>query len=112
MSRAPGAAVPGCYIRLGHRPIYRGLPHGTAGLPAAGERGPLYLLPAMQVKVNGQPADLEPGMNLESLIKFYRLKLDQVVVELNRKVPPKSAYATTQIQAGDEVEIVKFLGGG
>lgn len=66
----------------------------------------------MQVKVNGQPADLEPGMNLESLIKFYRLKPDQVVVELNRKVPPKSAYAITQIQAGDEVEIVKFLGGG
>jgi sulfur carrier protein len=66
----------------------------------------------MQVKVNGQSADLEPGMSLESLIKFYKLKLDQVVVELNRKVPPKSAYAATVIQAGDEVEIVKFLGGG
>ncbi|MEO6095064.1 MAG: sulfur carrier protein ThiS [Fibrobacteria bacterium] len=62
--------------------------------------------------MNGQPADLEPGMSLESLVKFYRLKIDQVVVELNRKVPPKSAYGTTQIKAGDEVEIVKFLGGG
>ncbi len=66
----------------------------------------------MQVKVNGQAADLESGMNLESLIKHYRLKLDQVVVELNRKVPSKSAYAATQLKDGDEVEIVKFLGGG
>lgn len=66
----------------------------------------------MRVKVNGQPAELESGMNLEHLIKFYRLKIDQVVVELNRKVPLKSAYAATLIQEGDEVEIVKFLGGG
>jgi thiamine biosynthesis protein ThiS len=66
----------------------------------------------MRVKVNGQPTDLESGMNLENLIAFYRLKIDQVVVELNRKVPPKAAYASTLIQEGDEVEIVKFLGGG
>ena len=66
----------------------------------------------MQLKVNGQPAELEAGMNLENLIRFYRLKLDQVVVELNRKVPPKAAYAATFLQDGDEVEIVKFLGGG
>jgi sulfur carrier protein len=66
----------------------------------------------MRVRVNGQDAELEAGMNLEHLIKFYRLKLDQVVVELNRKVPPKSAYAATFLKDGDEVEIVKFLGGG
>ncbi|MDB5104833.1 MAG: sulfur carrier protein ThiS [Fibrobacteres bacterium] len=66
----------------------------------------------MQVKVNGQNAELETGMNLENLIRFYRLKIDQVVVEHNRKVPPKSAYAATLLQDGDEVEIVKFLGGG
>jgi sulfur carrier protein len=66
----------------------------------------------MRVKVNGQPAELEAGMSLENLIKSYRLKIDQVVVELNRKVPPKSAYAATLIHEGDEVEIVKFLGGG
>jgi sulfur carrier protein len=66
----------------------------------------------MKVKVNGQPAELEAGMDLERLIKAYKLKIDQVVVELNRKVPPKAAYAATLLQDGDEVEIVKFLGGG
>ncbi|HKP96913.1 MAG TPA: sulfur carrier protein ThiS [Fibrobacteria bacterium] len=66
----------------------------------------------MRVKVNGQDADLETGIDLESLLRSYRLKLDQVVVELNRKVPPKAAYAATRLKEGDEVEIVKFLGGG
>lgn len=66
----------------------------------------------MRLKVNGQDADLESGMNLENLVRFYRLKINQVVVELNRKVPAKAAYATTLLKDGDEVEIVKFLGGG
>ena len=66
----------------------------------------------MRVKVNGQDAEFEAGMNLEQLIKFHRLKIDQVVVELNRKVPAKGVYAATLLQEGDEVEIVKFLGGG
>jgi sulfur carrier protein len=66
----------------------------------------------MKVKVNGESADLESGMNLENLIKFYRLKTDMVVVEYNRKVPTKSDYAGIFLKDGDEVEIVKFLGGG
>ena len=66
----------------------------------------------MRVKVNGEQADLESGMSLESLIKFYRLKTEMVVVELNRNVPAKGDYAETFLREGDEVEIIKFLGGG
>jgi thiamine biosynthesis protein ThiS len=66
----------------------------------------------MVLKVNGQEARLEAGMNLDALIAFYKLKKDMVVVELNRAVPPKEAYASTVLKDGDVVEIVKFLGGG
>lgn len=66
----------------------------------------------MQLKINGQDVRLEPGMNLDHLITFYKLKKDMVVVEVNRVVPPKEAYAATVLKDGDSVEIVKFLGGG
>ncbi len=66
----------------------------------------------MRVKVNGQEADLEAGMDLERLVKAYRLRPEQVVIELNRKVPAKAVWASTLLAEGDEVEIVKFLGGG
>lgn len=66
----------------------------------------------MHLKVNGQDVQLEEGMNLDHLITFYRLKKDMVVVELNRAVPPKEAYAGIRLKDGDVVEIVKFLGGG
>jgi sulfur carrier protein len=68
--------------------------------------------PDMQLRINGQDARLEAGMNLDDLIAFYKLKKDMVVVELNRVVPAKQAYATTFLKEGDTVEIVKFLGGG
>jgi sulfur carrier protein len=66
----------------------------------------------MRVKVNGDPATLEEGLSLESLLKSYKLKPDQVVIELNRQVPSKAAWGSTYLKDGDEVEIVKFLGGG
>lgn len=81
-------------------------------MPGMGERPVAIFSLAMRVKVNGQDAQLEAGMSLEHLLKSYRLKPEQVVIELNRKVPAKTAWAATYLQDGDEVEIVKFLGGG
>ena len=66
----------------------------------------------MLIKVNGRDADLQAGMNLDQLLAFYKLKKEQVVVELNQIVPSKSSYGQTFLQAGDAVEIVKFMGGG
>lgn len=66
----------------------------------------------MQVKVNGEKADLESGLNLLQLLQHYKLKMEMVVVELNRLVPSKAEYASIILKDGDEVEIVKFLGGG
>ena len=66
----------------------------------------------MQLLINGDPATLQEGLHLEGLLAFYKLRKDQVVVEVNRAVPPKDAYAGIFLKEGDEIEIVKFLGGG
>ncbi len=66
----------------------------------------------MRVKVNGDLAELASGLSLVALLNSYQLKPEQVVIELNRQVPPKAAWAETFLKEGDEVEIVKFLGGG
>ena len=66
----------------------------------------------MQVKVNGEIANLESNLNLLQLLQHYRLKTEMVVVELNRLVPAKAEYTAIFLKEGDEVEIVKFLGGG
>ena len=36
----------------------------------------------------------------------------QVAVERNREIVPKSAYGEVTLSAGDQIEIVQFIGGG
>lgn len=72
----------------------------------------MLLFTGMKVKVNGEETQFDTSLNLEGLLKLYKLKIDMVVIEYNRQVPVKSEYAEIFLSEGDEVEIVKFLGGG
>ena len=63
------------------------------------------------IKVNGQDRDIPPDLTLADLIAQHQLTPDKVAVELNRRLVRAEQYAT-QLKAGDEVEIVTFVGGG
>ncbi len=66
----------------------------------------------MQLKINGRESEVEEGLNLDGLLLKYKLRKEQVVVEVNQAVPEKQTYARTYLRDGDAVEIVKFMGGG
>jgi sulfur carrier protein len=67
---------------------------------------------SMNLTVNGESREFATGLTVLGLIELYKLKPQGVVVELNLDVPAKESYATLVLQAGDRVEIVKFMGGG
>ena len=64
------------------------------------------------MKVNGK--DLEPALpiTVETLIINAGFRQDQVAVELNGKIVPRSEYTRTLLKNDDSVEIVGFVGGG
>lgn len=66
----------------------------------------------MKLVVNGKAAEFEKTLSIADLLDHYRLKRDQVVVELNLAVPEKGRYAEVMLKEGDRLEIVKFMGGG
>lgn len=66
----------------------------------------------MLLRVNGKDTELPDGLTLSGLLDHFKLKPEAVVVEWNRTVPQKAVYAATALQAGDQIEIVKFMGGG
>jgi thiamine biosynthesis protein ThiS len=39
-------------------------------------------------------------------------RYDRVAVERNREIVPRDQWAGTTLQAGDNIEIVQFVGGG
>jgi len=65
----------------------------------------------MLVKVNGDEKELADGTTLRQLVGLFKLTPEKVALELNRRLVKSDKY-DTPLKAGDEVEIVTFVGGG
>jgi sulfur carrier protein len=66
----------------------------------------------MVVHINGEERRLESGLSVTQLLQELDIRPARVVVELNRNVLPRDAFATTALNDGDKIEIVHFVGGG
>ena len=49
---------------------------------------------------------------LKALIESLGMKADRVAVELNRDIAPRDRWSEIQLNEGDRLEIVHFVGGG
>ena len=66
----------------------------------------------MRLQVNGESTDAPDGVTLTQYLEQSGLNPATVVVERNGDIVPASAFATTQLEAGDTLEILHFVGGG
>lgn len=66
----------------------------------------------MQIDVNGKPRDVVDGQSIAGLITDLELDGRLIVVELNRQIIRHTERADIELQPGDRVEIVHFVGGG
>lgn len=62
--------------------------------------------------VNGSPQPLEARIKLAQLLENMQLSGKRVAVERNGEIVPRSQYAQTELQDGDQLEIVAAVGGG
>jgi sulfur carrier protein len=66
----------------------------------------------IEVVVNGQQRLVSRGTTVAVLIDELGLGGRAVAVERNRAVVPRASHASTELAAGDRVELVTFVGGG
>jgi len=66
----------------------------------------------MTIKLNGDPHNIPGPLSISALLEQLEIDSRRVAVELNLDVVKKSAYASSVIKEGDEIEIVNFVGGG
>jgi sulfur carrier protein len=64
------------------------------------------------VTVNGDERQLAPGTTVAGLLEGLGLHPKLVVVEHNREILDGARLADTEIRAGDNLELVHFVGGG
>jgi len=66
----------------------------------------------MTIQLNGDPHEIPGPLSVSALLEQLEIDARRVAVELNLDVVKKTAYDSSLIDEGDEVEIVNFVGGG
>ncbi len=66
----------------------------------------------MTIIQNGDRVEVAGPLTLSALLVHLGVDARRVAVEHNLNVVKRASYDSTQIQDGDQIEIVNFVGGG
>lgn len=66
----------------------------------------------MQLQVNGSPHVFDGEGTLLDLAIVLNLALESVICECNGVLHRHDQFAAIQLQAGDQIEFLHFMGGG
>ncbi len=64
----------------------------------------------MEITLNGAQIEIEEGTSLSVLVSRFDAR--RIAVEINGEIAKRSTYDTRVLEAGDQVEVVTFVGGG
>jgi thiamine biosynthesis protein ThiS len=64
------------------------------------------------ITVNGEAREIPASLSVAGLLDLLGLDRRKVAVERNLEIVPRSLYDATALGAGDQLEIVHFIGGG
>jgi len=66
----------------------------------------------MEITVNGEKREVEPGTVLADFITSLDLDPATVVAEYNREIVKRDDYGSVVLEEGCELELIRFIGGG
>ncbi len=66
----------------------------------------------IKISLNGEPHEIAAGSTLADLVAAVAKSPKGVAIEQNGEIVPRSAHVDTRIAAGDQIELVQFVGGG
>jgi thiamine biosynthesis protein ThiS len=66
----------------------------------------------LTVTINGEPRQVPGPATLLELLERLELDPRTVVVERNREIVRRARLGEVQVEAGDMIELVHFVGGG
>ena len=66
----------------------------------------------MNITINGTSQQLTSARNLSDIVSSFCKQSKHVITELNGTIIPSDQWAQTDLQDGDALELVTFVGGG
>jgi sulfur carrier protein len=74
----------------------------------------IYIRSGEGMKVNGKDLILQnlSSHSIFSILEFYKLKPETLAIEKNGEIIPKENWKDNDLLESDQIEIIKFVGGG
>ena len=66
----------------------------------------------IKIKINGKINKIDNKTKLSDLVKYLKVPLKKVAIELNREIVDKKNLNKINLKINDKIEIVHFIGGG
>lgn len=66
----------------------------------------------MRLVINGKETEIGSSISLYDFLKQTGINPSSVIVEYNFEIPEKVKWQKVILKEGDNLEIVKFIGGG
>ena len=66
----------------------------------------------MEIRLNGEPRQIEEGTTLQKLVGTLQLPNQALAIAVNRKVVTRAKWPEVVLLQGDQVELVRAIGGG
>ncbi|MCD6272328.1 MAG: sulfur carrier protein ThiS [Deltaproteobacteria bacterium] len=66
----------------------------------------------IKIKLNGEERLLDKPLDISSLLLMLELPAENLIVELNRELLHKNKYEQIILVNDDELELIRFVGGG
>lgn len=66
----------------------------------------------IQISLNNQPQTLAPNTRLSDALITWGFSNSKIAVAINQEFVSRSAYAERILMQGDQIDIVKPVGGG
>ncbi len=66
----------------------------------------------MELVINGKIEQLPDSINATQLIEHLGLQNERLAMEVNQEILPRSRFDSHCFKPGDEIEIVRAIGGG
>tara|TARA_B100000989_G_C19403658_1_gene411099 strand:+ start:16 stop:228 length:213 start_codon:yes stop_codon:yes gene_type:complete len=66
----------------------------------------------IKIKINGKSNIIVDKTKLSVFLKYHKIPLGKVAIELNRHIVDKKKINKIYLKANDKIEVVHFIGGG
>ena len=66
----------------------------------------------MEITVNGAQEELTAATSLIDFLETKELDVDKLVIEYNQEIVKEAEWSDITLKDGDQLEILKFVGGG